>query len=165
MKKMLKGMLSFLSYISYALIALYAIFSIPGIIGYKPLIVISGSMEPNYKVGSILYYKKVSIKEIKENDVITFGTKTDSNVTHRVFEITDKGFVTKGDSNLSPDSEIVPFEKVKGKVLKVSVPYVGYYISFVNTHLYLILVVALILLSEFFIENIENFKIKKKGDN
>ncbi len=162
MKKVIKIIFSVLSYISYLFIGIYVIVSIPAVFGYTPLIVVSGSMEPNYKVGSILYYKEVSIGEIKENDVITFGTKTDSNVTHRVFEVTEDGFVTKGDANLSPDVEIVPFDKVKGKVIDLKIPYVGYYINYVNKHLYLGGIVVLILVSEFFIENMENFKIKNK---
>lgn len=161
MKKFFKLLFSILSNISYILIGIYVIVSVPGIFGITPLIVASGSMEPNYKVGSVLYYKKVAIDEIKENDVITFGTKTDSNVTHRVFEVTDEGFVTKGDANLSPDTEIVQFNEVRGKVLNFNIPYVGFYINFINEHLYLVWIIVFILVSEFFIENMENFKIKK----
>lgn len=165
MKKILKFILAILSNVSYLLIGIYVFFSIPVLFGYKPLIVVSGSMEPNYKIGSILYYKKVSMNDIKENDVITFGTKNDSNVTHRVFELTDEGFITKGDANLSPDSEIVTFDMVKGKVLDFSVSYIGFYINFVNNHLHLVWIIVVILVSEFFIENMESFKIKikKKG--
>ena len=162
MKKFLKLLFSILSNICYLLIGIYVLVSLPALFGYKPLIVVSGSMEPNYKVGSILYYKEVSISDIKENDVITFETKNDSNVTHRVFEVTDEGFVTKGDANLSPDTEIVTFDMVKGKVLDFSVSYIGFYINFVNNHLHLVWIIVIILVSEFFIENMENFKIKIK---
>ena len=147
--------------ISYILIAVYFLVSIPAVFGYTPLIVASGSMEPNYKVGSVLYYKEVDVRDIKVNDVITFMTVTDSNVTHRVDEIVEGGFVTKGDANLSPDAEVVTFDKVKGKVLDFNIPIVGYYIGFVNKNLYLVGVVVIILLSEFLLENVKNFKIKK----
>jgi signal peptidase I len=88
-------------------------------------------------------------------------TKSDSNVTHRVDEITDVGFITKGDANLSPDTEIVTFDKVKGKVLDFNIPFIGLYINFVNKNLWLVWVVVVILLSEFLLENVKSFKIKK----
>lgn len=159
--KAIKIILSILSNICYILIAAYFLVSIPAVFGYTPLIVASGSMEPNYKVGSVLYYKEVDVRDIKVNDVITFMTKTDSNVTHRVDEITDVGFITKGDANLSPDTEIVTFDKVKGKVLDFSIPLIGLYINFVNKNLWLVWVVVVILLSEFLLENVKSFKIKK----
>ena len=104
----------------------------------------------------------VEDNEIKEMDIITFETGNDSNVTHRVVDFVEGKIQTKGDANLSPDTELVSYENVKGKVMDFKIPYVGYYIKFVNEHLYLIGVVVLILVLEFFIDNMKCFNIDKK---
>lgn len=160
--KILKFVFSLLSNICYVLIGIYLLVSIPGVLGFTPLIVMSGSMSPTYNKWSVLYYDEVDVSEIEEMDVITFASGSDLNVTHRVFKIVDEGFVTKGDANLSPDTEIVNFNEVKGKVLDFNIPFVGCYINFVNNHSYLVVIVVLILVSEFFIDNMENLKIKFK---
>ena len=41
----------------YAIVFTYILVFVPVIIGYKPLVVLSGSMEPILKVGGILYYQ------------------------------------------------------------------------------------------------------------
>ena len=116
-------------------------------------------MSPTYKTGTVIYYKEVAIEDIKEMDVITFASGNDSNVTHRVTGFIDGKIQTKGDANISPDSELVAFEDVKGRVIKYKLPIVGYYIKFVNENLYLLGFVIIILISEFFIENMKCFDI------
>ena len=64
-----------LSSILYILLLLYLIIFIPVIWGYKPLVIISGSMEPKLKVGGILYYKKINQAEYKINDIVVFKSK------------------------------------------------------------------------------------------
>lgn len=119
-------------------------------------------MSPTYKVGTVIYYEEVAIEDIKEMDVITFASGSDSNVTHRVTGFIDGKIQTKGDANISPDSELVTYEEVKGRVIEYKLPVVGYYIKFVNENLYLVGVVIIILISEFFIENMKCFDINNK---
>ena len=45
--------------IIYILLIIYLLIFIPSLWGKKPLVVISGSMEPTLKVGGILYYEKI----------------------------------------------------------------------------------------------------------
>ena len=161
-KNSLKIFVKVLAYLSYIFIALYAVVEIPILFGHRPLIVLSGSMEPSYKVGSLLYYHEVPIESIKEDDIITFKLEDDKYVTHRVVSIEDGQIKTKGDANTSDDPWTITSKEFQGKVSNLKIPYIGYYINFVNTHLYLIWVVVIILLSEFLLSNAEIFDINRK---
>ena len=48
----------------------------------KPYVVLSGSMEPSYKVGSIIYYKSVDEAQLKVGDVITFYSRDKNNILY-----------------------------------------------------------------------------------
>lgn len=156
----LKKMVHFLSIITYILIIVYAIVCIPIIFGYHPVVVLSGSMEPTYKTGSVIYYKKVDYSELKKDDVITYELSNGKLVTHRIVNIDNELIETKGDANEVSDINKVRYENVKGKVAKKSIPYIGYYIRVVNENLTIVVVTAvLILVSEFLLSNIETFDI------
>jgi len=160
----IKKIVHLLAIISYALIIIYAIVCIPMIFGHHPVVVLSGSMEPTYKVGSVIYYKKVSEKELKKGDVITFNANNNKMVSHRIVSI-DNGLIeTKGDANNVSDVNKIRYGNVRGKVGKISIPYVGYYIKLVNDNLTLVVIAAVIILvSEFLISNTEAFDINKKN--
>ena len=143
----------------YFVIGLYVIVCLPLIIKYKPIVVLSGSMEPTFKVGSIIYYKPVSQSEIKVNDIITFKMGN-SLVTHRVNQIKNNTYITKGDANDSVDSNPVTYENVKGKVPQISVTYLGYGVRFINENMYVFLIFIFILLLEFLLSN-KNKESKK----
>lgn len=161
--KLIKVVLSILANICYVLIGVYFLISLPTFIGYTPLVVLSGSMSPTLEVGTIIYYEKVDSSEIKKMDIITFASGSDSNVTHRVVDFVDDKIQTKGDANLSPDTELVSYEEVKGRLIDFKIPYLGYYVKFVNEHLYLIVFVVIILILEFFVGNMKSFNIDRKN--
>ena len=85
-------------------------------------------------------------------------------VSHRIANI-DNGLIeTKGDANNVSDVNKIRYENVRGKVGKLSIPYVGYYIKMVNDNLTLVVIAAVIILvSEFLISNTEAFDINKKN--
>ena len=92
--------------------------------------VLSGSMEPNYHVGSVIYVKTINHKELKKGDVITFKLEGDTNATHRIIEIVKENdnsikFRTKGDANESADSKLVEPQDIRGKVI-FTIPILGY---------------------------------------
>ncbi len=150
----LRKIIHWLSNICYLLIVVYAIVCSPMILGYKPLVVLSGSMEPAFPVGSIIYYSKVDPSELKVGDVITFRPNGGENmVTHRIHSIQDNKFETKGDANSAVDPVLLEYQDIVGKDLEVCVPYLGYYVRFINQHLYVIVVVVIILVSEFLLSN------------
>lgn len=55
------------------------------LLGFSPYAVLSGSMEPAYHVGDLIYVEKVAPEEIKVGDPITFVLNDDLvAATHRV---------------------------------------------------------------------------------
>ena len=91
-----------------------AIMYIPKIFGIQPMIVLSGSMEPTYHVGSLLYIKNADANEIAVGDPITFYLDDNTLVTHRVVEIDKKNqtYTTKGDANEKEDGSPVSFDNI-----------------------------------------------------
>ncbi len=114
-------------------IILIIILLIPLLIGIKPYIVLSGSMEPKIKTGSVAYINThVDVQTISEGDIIGF-MQGDKEVTHRVVSINENNtFVTKGDSNANADFAPVTFEQYRGKTI-FSIPYLGNLINSFKT--------------------------------
>lgn len=100
---------------------------IPGI---KSFVVLSGSMEPVLPVGSIVYTKEQST--YIKGDIISFSNGTGQTVTHRIAEVTESGFVTKGDANNAVDNTPVTSDQIVGSSL-FTIPYVGNIMNFVRT--------------------------------
>jgi len=89
--------------------------------GVKPLIVMTGSMEPNYNIGDLIIVKEIAKENININDVITYSLENGKDtVTHRVVEIVNQDgetmYRTKGDNNNSADSELVKYSQVQGTI-------------------------------------------------
>ena len=160
-----KKIIHVLASICYIFIGIYVIVCIPMLIKWKPVVVLTGSMEPTYSVGSVIYYKQVPKEEIKQGDAITFILKDNTFVTHRVNKIENDMYETKGDANESPDPEKVKYENIKGKVQKLYIPYVGYYINFIGHNMYLIPIVVIILALEFILSNIKTNDVNKKKED
>ena len=140
------------------LIAIYGVLVIPKVFGITPVVVLSGSMEPTYSVGDLLYYKKVD-RELEIGDVITYRLD-DALVTHRIVDIQGSEYITQGDANEARDLNPVLQDSIVG-IPVFSIPMIGYYIYFVNNNLYLVGIVVVILLSEFLLSNIKTFDIDK----
>lgn len=97
----------------------------PGTAGY---VVTSGSMEPTVSTGSIVF---VAEGTYERNDVVSYE-RDGQIVTHRIVELTDGGYVTKGDANPTADDRIVPADDVVGEVV-LTLPYYGTLISIAGT--------------------------------
>ena len=97
------------------------------VVGFTPYVVLSGSMEPAYHVGSMIYVKEVDPAEIQVGDPITFRIDDGMVATHRVIAISEDGrsFQTKGDANDAPDGAPVSAENLVGKPV-FTVPYLGF---------------------------------------
>lgn len=130
----------------YILIIIYLIIFIPVLWGKRPLVVISGSMEPILKVGGILYYEKIHLDDFKKDDILVYQLN-EHIVSHRIVNINEYGFETKGDNNISNDSYIVDKNNVIGRGNNWSIPYIGYYADFIYNHKYLL--IMMIILSYF----------------
>ena len=115
------------------------------------LVVMSGSMEPSLRVGSVVVVREGEVNPLREGDIICFR-RGSSLVTHRIYEVFDNGeFRTKGDVNEEPDGWVVRREDVVGKVMFV-VPYLGYLGHLVRTPIgfvgLIIIPAALIIVNE-----------------
>lgn len=122
--------------IMIGIIVISGVLIIPRIFGFEIYGVLSGSMEPAYPVGSVVFVKKEKPENIVVGDAITFYLEGIDSVvaTHRVIGLNqeDKTFTTKGDANTVADGDPLPFEQLIGKV-KASVPYLGYIALFIQT--------------------------------
>lgn len=115
------------------------------IIGFRTYTVLSGSMKPKIQPGDVVVITNKKNNNLKINDIITFKEDNDI-VTHRIIDIKDNGYVTKGDNNNSIDSDIVPFDNVIGKVL-FHIPKIGYVIEFLSRPLvYALMMITLAIL-------------------
>lgn len=127
----------------YILIIIYLIIFIPVLWGKRPLVIISGSMEPILKVGGILYYEKIHLDDFKKDDILVYQLN-EHIVSHRIVNINEYGFETKGDNNISNDSYIVNKNNVIGRGNNWSIPYIGYYADFIYNHKYLLIVMIIL---------------------
>ena len=93
--------------------------------GYQEFNVISGSMEPEIHIGSIVYGKNVAFDDLREQDIIAFESGA-SVVTHRIVSIDRENqlITTKGDANANPDFMPVAYTNVIGKVY-LHLPFLG----------------------------------------
>lgn len=127
--KIIKGLINVLTTL---IIVVGVIFIGLYIFGITPYVVLSGSMEPTIKTGSLCFINKhAKYEKIKEKDIIAFKSNG-TLVTHRVDEINDDGFVTKGDSNDTQDGSLVTKDNFVGKNI-FWIPKVGYGVKLVQS--------------------------------
>ena len=135
MKDTLKKIWNIVSTGLVILVVLCAVFLMGSrLMGYQVFTIISGSMEPEYNVGDLIYVKKVDPQNIKVGDDITFILNEDLVVaTHRVvrIDVENQHFYTKGLANEIEDSEPVHFNNVIG-VPKFSIAKLGYVSNFIQ---------------------------------
>ena len=135
MANKLRKIWNVISTVLVVVIVLCAVFLMGSrLVGYEVYTVISGSMEPEYGVGDLLYVKKVDVNTVKVGDPITFVLNEELVVaTHRVVRIDaeNQRFYTKGDANETEDVSPVLFKNVIG-VPQFSLPYLGYVSDFVQ---------------------------------
>ncbi|MDD2414348.1 MAG: signal peptidase I [Eubacteriaceae bacterium] len=128
------------------LIAIAALMVVPRLFGMTPLAVLSGSMEPTYHVGSLVFVGKASPEDVKQGDPITFKISEDTMVTHRVIAIdtVNQCFYTKGDANNTPDGGSVSYDNLVGKPA-FTIPLLGYLAVYAQTTSGMIILVTVIL--------------------
>ena len=85
----------------------------------------SGSMEPIIYKGDAVVLNKVTDKTKLEIDDIIAYDDGETIIVHRIVEINETGYITKGDNNATKDDGTILKENVKGKVL-FRVPYLAY---------------------------------------
>lgn len=139
--------------------------------GVEVYTVLSGSMEPNYHTGSLLYVREVDPFELKVKDVITFSLSETTTATHRIIEVIPDEedpnvvyFRTKGDANDTEDGSLVHSNNVIGTPV-FTIPYLGYVANYIQNPpgLYVAIAVgAALVLLVFWIDFITDDKNRKK---
>ena len=128
---------------------------------YRIYLILSGSMEPSLKIEELIVVEKMKQDSVySDGDIITFYDEMlKTNVTHRVIEKTEEGYITKGDNNNTPDIDVVTKENVIGKVI-----FNSYYLGHIYIHYRYLIIIILILLM--FILNISIInKSDRRGVN
>ena len=140
--------------------------------GLQVYTVLSGSMEPTYHVGSLIYVQSVDPFELEAGDVITFMLDEDTVATHRIVEpVPDEidptvvRFRTKGDANDAEDGSLVHYKNVIGSPV-FTIPKLGYLASYIQNPpgTYVAIAVGAIIIMLVFLPDLFEDDKKKKGD-
>ena len=179
MGKTLKKILNVISTILVAIVVVLALLLVGArFIGLNVYTVLSGSMEPTYHVGSLIYVKDVDTDVLKAGDVITYMLDEDTIVTHRIADVipdeTDPSiirFQTKGDANDSVDGSLVHYKNVIGTPV-FSIPKLGYLANYIQKPpgRYIAIsagaiILLLVFLPDLFSDDDKSEKKKKKQKN
>ena len=139
MNRKVKKVWDIVSSVLVGLVVLLAVLLVGArLVGLQVFTVLSGSMEPTYHTGSLIYVKKVDPYTIKEGQPITFLLDEDTVATHRVVGIvpdeedpTVIRFRTKGDANEAEDGGLVHYKNVIGTPI-FSIPRLGYLAEYIQ---------------------------------
>lgn len=102
--------------------------AVPSVFGYKPFMVLSGSMEGKILKGDLIITKIIDPNTLVIGDIIAFRDAQGTVTTHRIIdEVENAGvryFITKGDNNASQDQNLVELSDVEG-IYVMRIPGVG----------------------------------------
>lgn len=169
--KALKKIWSWISGILVVIIVLLAV-ALVGVrlVGLKPFAVLSGSMEPEYHVGGLIYVKSVDYKTLEVGDDITYMIDEDTVVTHRIIEVLideedpeTRRYFTQGIANDVPDAVSVHYKNIIGKPV-LTIPYLGYVSNYIQNPpgMYIAIAVGAILILLVFLPDLFDDDKKKK---
>lgn len=137
MGRVLRRIYNWITSILVAVVVIMAIL-LAGVrlVGLTPYTVLSGSMEPAYHVGSMIYVQKTDPMALDVGDPVTYRMGDGNIVTHRIVEVVNdsvKGrcYRTRGDANNVDDSKLLTPGNVIGKPV-FTIPYLGYISVFVQ---------------------------------
>lgn len=141
--------------------------------GASSYVVLSGSMEPAYPVGSLLYVTPPhDVNSLEPGNVITFVNESGTVVTHRIVEkvyeensdgTTTLKFRTQGDANGVADGALVHSKNVLGTPI-LAIPGLGFIVQYAKRPpgIYIILVLFAMLATAAILPNVLNHLDKRK---
>ena len=166
MFKKVCSVLSGLILTAMALIA--AVLLVPNLFGCKNMAVLSGSMEPDIPVGSIVIARPVEAGTLEVGDIITYQLQGDTMVTHRITRILEEQqqVITKGDANDVEDGDPVAYSRIVGKIV-LHLPYLGFISIYAKTPLGIAVVcgVLIVLILLLFLPDVLQGKAKREPGN
>lgn len=151
------------------LVVIFAVFLMGSrLLGMQVFNVMSGSMEPTYSVGDLLYVKSVDPDSVRVGDPITFVLNEDLMVaTHRVVKVDreNRQFITKGDANETEDAAPVHFNNLVG-VPVFAIPLLGYVSAYIQSPpgMYVAMGLVIVLLAAVFLPDLLTKKEDKKEE-
>lgn len=168
--KYLGTTLKVIAYVLVAVVVLLA-FLLVGmkLLGFEVYTVLSGSMEPEYHTGGLIYVKHVEPQSLEVGDDITFNITATQTATHRIIEIypdesnpTELWFRTQGVANDVPDSAPVHESKIVGKAV-FGLPLLGYLATYIQSPpgMYLAIAVGIALVLFVMLVDVVSDYIKK----
>lgn len=105
-------------------------FLLPSLMGLQRYVIMGGSMEGTYDLGSVVFEEVVPVEELRVGDVITYVPPADSGidtlVTHRITAIDGADFRTQGDANPAVDPWTFQLTAATQPRVVAHVPYVGF---------------------------------------
>ena len=170
MPKKVKKVWDTVTTVLVVLVVIFAVFLMGSrLMGLQVFNVISGSMEPTYSVGDLLYVKTVDPDSVKVGDPITFVLNEDLVVaTHRVVGIDkeNRQFTTKGDANETEDAAPVHFNNLIG-VPVFAVPLLGYVSAYIQSPpgMYVAIGLAVVLIGAVFLPDLFTKNNKQEEEN
>jgi signal peptidase len=106
---------------------------VPSIFGYKPLTILSNSMNPTFSAGDVVVINVN--REPQVNEVATFKHPQGMLVTHRIIGTAQKKgktfYISKGDNNNTSDGILIPNTSIVG-VEAFVIPNIGYITKFLS---------------------------------
>jgi len=137
--RVLKALWNILTTAVVAIVVIFAVLLVGArLAGFQVFSVLSGSMEPTYHTGSLIYVQDVDYTQLQPGDVITFMLDEDTVATHRIVQVvpdtedpTVLRYQTKGDANQAVDGSLVHYKNVIGTPV-FTIPYLGYAANYVQ---------------------------------
>ena len=131
-----KKQLAYLFYISFIFITLLLLIGKlrtgrASIFGFRPVFVLTGSMEPVIHTNSLILTKVTDAASVNIGDIVVYkepvlinGRKTHHSlsIVHRIINKNEDGsFIFKGDANATPDEKAVKPDQILYKVIDTDV--------------------------------------------
>lgn len=117
-------------------------------------------MEPNLEIGDIVIVKEIKKEELKVGDIISFR-QGQSVITHRINEISEEKYITKGDNNNTTDDEPIEYEQIEGKVEKI-VPVIGKLALMLHQKISIIIFIILVYIYVLYTSTIKRKKANRR---
>lgn len=116
--------------------------TVPRLMGYQVYHIVSGSMEPEIPIGSVVFVSPTKPEDASQGDVVAFW-RNEAVITHRVVDnrVVEGEIRTKGDANEGEDPSPVHYSDFIGTVSR-HVPYIGAVLVLFNSTVGKVYVVA-----------------------
>lgn len=167
----MKKLINIIDYIIISILTIIILLSVGlYILNYRAMVVVSGSMEPVIKTGSLMYYKKISEEDVYEkisvDTIITYKSSDKVTVTHQVVFVDEENdtIITQSIISGSTTDNPIKANQVLG-IYAFSIPLLGFVINFFKNPFVLIgiiIIIVLILLCNLLFKFVKDYRKQEK---